>query len=169
MEVLMQTRNAAVLSLVVLSLAACAAPQPQVDIAAEEQAVRALSMRWLELDKAKDNAGIAALFADDGVMYREGAEPAVGSAAIQAALAAEDTQNPDETVEWTTDRVEVAPSGDLAVEQGTWTSTTPAAAGSTQASGKFLTVHRKVNGEWKVVADMSITTTPPPPSTTTGN
>ena len=74
----MQTRNA-VLSIMLIALVACAAPAPQVNAAAEEDAIRALSMRWLEVDKANDHAGVAALFAADGVIYRSEDEPAVGT------------------------------------------------------------------------------------------
>jgi uncharacterized protein (TIGR02246 family) len=167
-EVPMQTRKAAVFSLFVLALAACATPAPQVDTAADEQAVRALSMKWLELDRAKDHAGIAALFADDGVVYRGGEEPAVGAAAIQAAMAQEDARNPNEAVDWTTDKVEISSAGDIAIEQGSWSATGSGPAGNQQDRGRFLTVWRKVNGEWKVVADMSVSTVAPAAAATTG-
>jgi uncharacterized protein (TIGR02246 family) len=162
----MQTRNAAVLGLIVVALAACSAPPPQVDAAAEEQAIRALSMKWLELDKAKDHASIAALFADDGVLYREDIEPAVGPAAIQAALAQEDAKSPNEVSNWTVDSVEISSAGDIAVERGTWTATGSGPAGNAQDTGRYLTVWRKVNGEWKTAADMAISTTPAPATTT---
>lgn len=167
----MLIRNAALCATILVALTACAqAAPPQVDAAAEEQAIRALSAQWLTLDKAKDYAAMAALFADDGVLYREAMEPAVGTGAIQAAMAEEDARSPDETVEWTTDRVEVASAGDVAVEHGSWTSTTAGPASGASDRGKFLTTWRKVNGTWKVTGDISVSTTPTAaPPTTTAN
>ncbi|MGH7503241.1 MAG: YybH family protein [Longimicrobiales bacterium] len=163
----MQTRKAAVLSIIAIALAACSAPAPQVNAAAEEEAIRAMSMRWLELDRAEDHAGIAALFAADGVIYRDEDEPAVGTVAIQAALLEDDAGNPNEVVDWTTDKVEISSAGDMAVEHGTWTSTGSRPTGDGSSRGRFMTVDRRIDGEWKVVADMSVTTTPAPAVTST--
>lgn len=81
-------RRTASLLIMHLTLAACAATTaPRIDTAAEEQAVRAVSMGLLELVKAKDAAGIAALFAEDGIWYREHGDPLVGPTAIQAYFA----------------------------------------------------------------------------------
>lgn len=46
------------------------------------------------------------------------------------------------------DRIEVAASGDLAVERGAYQSPTD--------EGRYVTVYRKVGGAWKVAADMSV-------------
>jgi len=155
----MQRRNAALFTGFTLALAACAASAPAPDLSAEADAVRALSMRWLDLERSRDAAGVAALFATDGIIFRPQNEPVVGVAAIQEYMAAEYANNPTGTVEWTTDRVEVAASGDLASEYGTYSESSESGAGD---HGRFLTVYRKVNGEWKVAADMSSTTRPAP-------
>ena len=145
----------------VMLLSACASASPQADIATEEQAVRAVSSRWLELEKAKDGAGIAGLFADDGVMYRPEQDPIVGHAAIQAHLSKGFTERPQETSDWTTDRVDVAASGDLAVEHGSWATTgTP----DGDDRGWYVTEYRKVGTEWKVMADVAISTKPAAPA-----
>jgi uncharacterized protein (TIGR02246 family) len=168
-EASMQRRNAALFTWFALALAACTAPgatpsAPPVDLAAEGDAVRAISMRWLELERSKDAAGVAALFAADGIAFRAQHEPVVGNAAIQEYMAAEYAANPTSRVEWTTDRVEVAASGDLAAEYGTFSETSDSGEAD---NGKFVTVYRKVNGEWKVAADMSVSTKPAAPATTT--
>ena len=161
----MQRRNGALFTGIALALAACAAPSaPPVDLAAEADAVRAISMRWLELERGRDAAGVAALFAEDGVIFRPQNEPVVGIAAIQDYMATEYANNPTARVEWTTDRVEVAASGDLAVEYGTYSETSDSGAGD---SGKFMTAYRKVNGEWKVAGDMSASTKAAAPAMTT--
>jgi uncharacterized protein (TIGR02246 family) len=135
-------------------LSACATA-PQVDLTAEEEAVRAVSARWLQLEGAKDAAAIASLFTEDGAIYRENEEPMVGPAAIQAHMAKEYAAAPQASSSWSTDRVDIATSGDLAVERGAWTATgTP----DGDDHGWFVTLYRKVGEEWKVVADMSVST-----------
>lgn len=163
-------RNRAVpLLFVALATAACAAPAPAppaIDLAAEEQAVRAISMRWLELQNAGDMAGIAALFTADGALLREGKEPVVGHAAITADLTADKAENPSSVSNWATDRVEVAASGDLAVEYGTWSATGMGADGAGQDQGTYVTIYRKVDGVWLVAADASFSTKPAAPAMT---
>jgi uncharacterized protein (TIGR02246 family) len=151
----MSSRPVLYAAAVVLSSACAAAPQ--VDTAAEEQAVRAVSQQWLQAETARDAAAIAALFTDDGIVYREDREPVSGSTAIQAYMAQDFADDPQETASWTTDRVDVAASGDLAVEHGTWTST---GGKNGPDNGWYLTQYRKANDQWKVVADMSISTRP---------
>jgi uncharacterized protein (TIGR02246 family) len=151
---------------IALILTTCMPQQPKIDLKAEEEAVRAISMNWLELMKARDAAAIAALFADDGIVFSMNQEPLVGPAAIQANLAGDFAENPERVINWTTDRVDVAASGDLATEFGSWTESIPGPAGVEEDQGKYITVYRKVNGVWKVAGDMGISTKPVAGSTT---
>ena len=158
----MNFRNAVVLIWIGVFAVACAqsvqiSAGPDVDLAAEEAAVRALSARWLELETAKDSAGIAALFAGDGVLMRENQEPVVGTDAIEAFVRAEQAASSTTVVNWDTDRVEVSSSGDLAAEYGSWTVT---GDGELLDEGRYVAVYRKVGGEWKVSTDTSISTVP---------
>jgi uncharacterized protein (TIGR02246 family) len=132
----------------------------QVDLKTEEKAVRSISMKWLELHKNHDAAGVAALFATDGVEYSMNKEPVVGPAAIERLLIQDQKENPKEVVNWTTDRVEVSASGDLAVEYGSYTDTGSGLNGKETDQGKYITVYRKVNGTWKVTADIGNSTKP---------
>jgi uncharacterized protein (TIGR02246 family) len=129
-------------------------------MAAEEQAVRAISMQWLEYQNAKNIAGIAALFAEDGTLIREHEEPVVGQAAIEAHMTRNQTENPGRMSSWATDRVEVAASADLAAEYGTWSETGLGPNGTEEDHGRYVTIYRKVNGAWKVAADASLSTKP---------
>lgn len=168
----MQRRVAVPALCAAILLSACVSRTagPQVDVAAEEQAIRDRSMAWLQAAKAKDHAAEAAFFADDGMMFRENDPPQTGPAAVQQAFAAEAAEDPNGTVEWTTDAVHVAASGDLGYELGTYTSNSTGPNGPVTDTGKFVTVWKKVNGEWKVAADMSLSTVPEaPPTTTTSN
>jgi uncharacterized protein (TIGR02246 family) len=150
----------------VLLLGACAAQtQPTVDTAAAEAEVRDLSMRWLEFERNRDAAGIAALFAADGTMYREDQEPRVGNAAIQRYLESEYAENQAAVTDWTIDHIDVAASGDLVVERGTWSSRNAGPDGTGADSGRYVAVLRRIDGEWKYIADMSMSTTSAPAAT----
>lgn len=134
------------------------------DLAQEEQAIRAISLNWLELDKARDAAAQAGLFDQDSVVIRANQEPAVGQAAIQEAFAQNYEQNPSSVPDWSTDRVEIAASGDLAVEYGSWSFSNSGPDGTGSDHGKYVTVYRKVGGAWKVASDTSVSTKPLQPA-----
>jgi len=162
----MALRRALSLLLVGLVMAACA-PQaeetqeaPQIDLAAEEQAAGSVNVRWLAMANAKDTAGIAALFMTEGVLRSDTSEPAIGRAAIQASLDQDFAANPSRVNAWGADRILVAASGDLAVEFGSWNSTGGGADGTVDDWGKYVTVLRKVGGEWKIDTDSAYSTKP---------
>ena len=89
------TRALLLLSVTALLLPACKAGEKSgnniaevntaaaVNIGADEQAIRGNVDRWLQLVKAKDAAGIAALYAEDGAVMPPNAPAAKGRAAIQ--------------------------------------------------------------------------------------
>jgi uncharacterized protein (TIGR02246 family) len=149
--------------LIVLATA-CAAPPPPAppapDLAAAEAAIRAADARWLKAAQSRDAAGEAALFAADGIAYRAHNEPMVGPAAFQAYSEKNNAENPKATVNWTTDRIVVAASGDLAVQTGSAHVTGLGAKGAGEDRSRFVTVWKLVNGEWKVAHDIGSTTMP---------
>ena len=53
------------------------AEKKQVDLNTEEQAIREISKKWLQLEKKHDYTSAAALFADNGVLYRMNQAPVV--------------------------------------------------------------------------------------------
>lgn len=125
---------------------------PAGDVGEEEGAIREISSRWLELSEAQDPAGIANLFAEDGAVFWEDRPSASGKAAIQEFMALDFEDNPDLEGTFGPDRIDVAASGDLAVEQGAFR--------NQRNEGRYLTLYRKIGGEWKVQADMSVGTSP---------
>ncbi len=125
---------------------------PAVDMAAEEEGVRAMSAQWLEFSQDGDASGIAGLFAEDGALFWEDRPPTAGPAAVEEFMRRQFAEAPAEGAEFGPDRIHVAASGDLAVEQGTYSS--PA------NEGRYITVYKKVEDAWKVAADMSLDTSP---------
>jgi ketosteroid isomerase-like protein len=145
-----------VFAVVALAALAACAKQPTTNIAAEEQAVRDASAAWMKAVQAHDWAAAAANIAPGGMEFEEHAEPVVGPAAAQAAAEADWAKTPNASISWSTDKVVVAASGDLAYEVGSWTMTNE---GKTD-KGKFVTVWQKVGGAWKAAADIGVSTMP---------
>ncbi len=130
--------------------------EPQVDLAAEEQAVRQINAKWLELYRARDAEGIGALFVEDGWTVSGTDGLSEGRAAIIATASEDFQKNPDATADWDTKQVWVAASGDLAVERGWWSVDADGPSDEEEVKGEYLTVFTKVNGEWKVLADAAV-------------
>jgi uncharacterized protein (TIGR02246 family) len=124
-----------------------------VNIGADEQAIRGNVDRWLQLVKAKDAAGIAALYAEDGAVMPANAPIGKGRAAIQQAWASM-MRTPGFDLTFKPEQIVISSSGDMALDRGTYTLTV-APAGTTQTdTGKYVVVWRKIGGDWKAVADI---------------
>jgi ketosteroid isomerase-like protein len=156
MEVVMIRKARTVLVVAALAALAACAKQPTTDVAAEEQAIRDASAAWMKAVQARDWAAAAANFAPDGMSFPEHKEPIVGPAAAQAAAEAEWAGMPNASLSWTTDKVVVAASGDLALEMGSWSMTNE----GKEEKGKYVTVWQKVTGAWKAAADIGVNTMP---------
>ena len=127
-----------------------------VDLAADEQAIRKGSQDWLAAYRRRDVDGVIANYADDAVAVY-GGKVLTGRAAIRKNLEDElarvDKERPGFTPSWETTAVHVAQSGDLAYETGTYEDVWN--EGKSRERGQFLTVFRKVDGQWKVAQDMT--------------
>jgi len=156
----------AVLAALVLLVGGCSQPAPAPvagpDLASEERAIRDMDARWLQAAQAKDAAGEAAMFAEDGVAYREHVEPLAGPAAYQAYVTKFQADNPMVNVTWTTDAIRIADSGDLAVQTGEYHLTALGPRGDREDRGRYVTVWKKVGDAWKVAHDIGSTTMPGP-------
>jgi uncharacterized protein (TIGR02246 family) len=151
-------------AVLVLLVGACSQPAPapaaKADLASEEKAIRDMDASWLKAAQGRDASGEAAVFASDGVAYRQHLDPLVGPAGFQAYAAKEVTDNPKRNVMWSTDAIRIAESGDLAVQTGEYHFTGLGPKGDGEDTGRFVTVWKKENGEWKVAHDISSTTMP---------
>ena len=151
----MSPRQTFLVVLVIFFLGACAAPpaeEPGVDVAAEAQAIRDASSAWMVALQARDAATVDGFFAADvTAIFNE--EIHEGLAEVQAAREEEWASQPDSTITWTTTAVEVAASGDLACERGNWASDPDGAGEAPEEYGEYLTVWKKIDGEWKVLHD----------------
>jgi uncharacterized protein (TIGR02246 family) len=132
------------------------------DPAADEKQIRELAATWQRALLARDAVTQAHMFADDGVSYHDGQEPLVGPQAVLAWESRAVKSHPKAKITSTTDRIEISASGDLAVQTGEGQLTSLGENGEDQKvhRQRFVTVWKKVNGEWKVAHDMAVNTSP---------
>ena len=112
-------------------------------------------MTFLDFARQRDATASSTLFTEDAVLFRENAGPFIGIDAVRARLAQEyEDADPDMVQTSEVDFTEVAPSGDLAFQYGTWTTSVAGESGNEEDRGNYLTVYRKV------AIDSSLSTKP---------
>ncbi|MGD9810260.1 MAG: SgcJ/EcaC family oxidoreductase [Sphingobium sp.] len=124
-----------------------------VDAGADERAIRGQVDQWHKLIKAKDAAGIAGLYTEDGAVMPPNSPIGKGHSAIQQTWASM-LKIPGFDLTIIPEQIVVSSSGDMALDRGTYRLTvTP--DGTTQTdTGKYVVVWRKVGGDWKAAADI---------------
>jgi len=134
-----------------------------VDAARAAADVRATEVQWNAASAARDPARFASYYDADAVDIGPGSDPMHGPAAIQAGMT-EAFKDPNFSLTFAADRVEIAASGDMAYSQGHFTETETSAGAQAKLvqSGSYVTVYkRQADGSWKAVADIA---SPGPPS-----
>src|SRR5688572_23441900 len=124
-----------------------------VNVGADEQAIRGQVERWVQLVKAKDAAGIAALYAEDGAVMPPNAPIGKGRAAIQQTWASM-MQTPGFDLSITPDQIIVSSSGDMALDRGTYRLVVAPNGTAQTDTGKYVVVWRKIGSDWKAAADI---------------
>jgi uncharacterized protein (TIGR02246 family) len=137
-----------------VALAAACATTMRVDRASEEQRIRELSQQALRAAQSKDAATFASFYADDAVVMNANQPAIQGREAIRR-MAVEMFSLPNLAFSFTPTRIEVAERGDLAYETGTYRFAADMPGGRLDDLGKFLTVWKKVGGEWKIASDIN--------------
>jgi uncharacterized protein (TIGR02246 family) len=132
------------------------APAPPPDTRkADEAAIRAASAEWSKASQAKDLDKAVSYYADDAVDFVDKGALVRGKDAIR--LVWKEIVAPTApTLSFTTTFVEVARSGDIAYEYGTYELTTTGKKGKPSVEkGKYVTVWKKqANGAWKSALDI---------------
>lgn len=142
----------------VLLFAACA---PAVDYVAEEERIRALDQQWVDAVAAGDTTTIGNLYAEDGYFMAPNMPQAQGRVAIREAWAALFAL-PNAQLTFGPTEVEVAQAGDMAYDIGTYDLAFDGPEGRVEDDGKYVVVWRKIEGEWKAVADIFNSNHPAP-------
>lgn len=146
-------------------LAGCTqSSKPAVNVAEVESIIRATDAQWLATVKTRDAEKSAAFWSDDATILPPDAPPIVGKQAIRAYVAGA-FASPDFSINWNTDKVVVAASGELAYSTGSdvFTFRTP--------ENKLVSVHtngivvwkKQSDGSWKAAIDIWNADAPPKP------
>lgn len=125
---------------------------------ADRRAIREISEGWLRNARSRNAAAITTHFAPHAVVLQSGRAPIVGPDAIRADIEADWGRNPDFTIDWESTSLTVATSGDLAWERGTWTFDPDGPGPREQTAGAFVTIYEKIDGDWKIAADVGVST-----------
>ena len=143
---------AAILSL----LAGCnGGSDGSADARAIEQQLRAQEERWQSDYASRDLSRLESHYAADGAIASPGAPLATDAASRRAALEPV-TRDPNLQMEFASDEVRVASSGDLAYTRGQFRmqSTDPTSGQPRTDRGSYITVWEKQqDGSWKAVED----------------
>src|SRR3954471_1229419 len=140
----------------ILFLAACAQPaaeptKPAADPAKEEAAIRATDDQWKAAIKSRDAAKTASFWADDAKLNFAGMPPMANHADILKFVEGA-FKDKNFTVDWTTDKIEVAASGDLAYETAIETATsTQGKKVMTSKSRNIVIWKKQADGNWKAI------------------
>lgn len=139
--------------------ASCARPpeKPTFNAARAVDAIRADEVQWNADYKSGDPGKVVTHFAPDATVMFPDQAPVSGLEAIRAA-AARTMDDPAFSLTFSSDKVDVAASGDLAVSRGAFTlkATNPATKAVNSSTGSFVTVYKpQPDGSWKAIWDIA--------------
>ena len=103
---------------------------------------------------AKDIEKTAGFFAEDGIIMPAQSVSIAGRKNIQEWFGLWLT-NPDVTSTFRPETIEVAISGDIAYDKGTFYYLMENKKYRVEDSGKYVIVWKKIEGEWKAILDIS--------------
>jgi uncharacterized protein (TIGR02246 family) len=127
------------------------------DASKDADAIKAGEVQWNQDWKARALEPLVGHYAHDAVVMAPGIAPARGSDDIRAALT-QILTDPNFTLTFAPDKVNVAGSGDLAYSEGKYsqTATDPKTHKVTHETGTYVTVYHKADdGAWKAVEDIN--------------
>jgi ketosteroid isomerase-like protein len=130
-----------------------AAPNPA--LRSEENAIREQCKCWSAMAEKKDQNGFLSFYAPDAVVLPQGFPAATDANSIRQVF--EHLMSlPGFALTFGTTRVEVASSGDLAAETGSYRLTANDESGKPQTQhGKYMVAWKKQpDGQWKALFDM---------------
>jgi len=156
----MSRRRHGYAALLVLLVAPACATTPRVDPRSEEEAIRELDRRWVREVAAKNVSGVVDLYAEDGMMLAPNAPPARGKAALTAAFTDLMREGNELSFSFEPTQITVAAAGDVAHDIGTYRISMDTPGGRINDNGKYITLWKKIDGKWKVAADMFNTDMP---------
>ncbi|MEY8831448.1 DUF4440 domain-containing protein [Sedimentitalea sp. XS_ASV28] len=119
----------------------------------DAQAIQAIHKEWAELIAEKDSAAIGTLYAENAVLMAPGEPVVEGAKAIEARWARQLTLDGFD-FSLTPQQLVVSSSGDLAHDRGSYDFAATLPQGAITDTGKYVLVWQKIDGDWKVIADI---------------
>ncbi|MEP6550802.1 MAG: DUF4440 domain-containing protein, partial [Gemmatimonadales bacterium] len=153
------TRHLALVPLLSLALATLASTAA-IAQTKEEKAVRAQSDAWQLAFASRDVDRIMSFHTADAMVMASNSPLATNAADMRKGYAGM-VGLPNLDLHWTPTRIEVV-NPSRAIEYGTWTDSYDGPNGKVNDAGNYLTVWKKVNGQWKVAIDAPVSSMPIP-------
>lgn len=145
-----------VLVLALAAMSGCAAnppATPAVDQAAIGAKIDSLNTVYIGAVGSRDTTALVNLYTDDAHMMPANMARADGHDAIHKSWAGV-LAMPGLDLKFTSNTKVVSEAGDMAVDLGTYTFAANGPKGKPMTdNGKYVTVWKKVNGEWKILVD----------------
>lgn len=136
-----------------LLAAALAGCTTMADRNSEAAKIAALNKAWLDLVARRDAQAIGRLYAEDGAILPADQPIAIGPKEV-AGVWAGFLKLPSFTLNFRTTKLDIAKSGDLASDLGTYSLAFDDGKRRVRDVGKYVVVWKKVDGKWKVAADI---------------
>ena len=141
-----------------IALGGCA--PATVSTATDAQTIRSLGNDWQRAIAARDVDRIVALHAPNAISMSSNMPAAIGSTAIRGAYAGL-VNLPGLSLVWVPTSVDVV-SPTVANEYGTYTMSFDGPQGKINDRGNYSTVWHKIDGQWRVATDATVSSTPFP-------
>jgi ketosteroid isomerase-like protein len=117
-----------------------------------EAAIREQETRWRDVLAKRDTAAIRSFYTEDGVYAPDNAQMAYHGRDSVSARWSRELGRPEFRLERTPGRIDVASSGDLAQEVGTYVVRLVRDGKPYEGHGNYMTAWRKEGGDWKIAA-----------------
>ena len=139
------------------AMSGCAGNNPPATPAVDQTAIGAkidsVNTAYIGAVTARDTALLVSLYADDAHMMPANMARADGHDAIRKGWV-EVLSMPGLDLKFVSNSKTVSEAGDMVVDLGTYTFTANGPKGKPMTDkGKYVTVFKKVNGEWKIFVD----------------
>ena len=148
-----------------LALVAACAPAVMISPVETETAIRARSAEMLRAVQARNTEVVVAAYGPDAVFMLPNQPAVSGHEGIRRSWT-EFFALPNSRVTWQTTGVDVASSGELATEYGTYQVSFDSPGGPVTDRGTYVTVWRRSGNEWFIVRDIVTSSQPMPQATT---
>ena len=156
----MRTSERATFAVALASLIFTACAPALVNQQTDEQAIRAISADWQRAIVARDVDRIVGFHAPDAVAMMANSPLASGPAAIRAAYTGM-LGMPGMSLTWVPTKIDVV-SPTVATDIGTYTMAYNGPQGRVTDRGNYTTIWHKIDGQWRVAVDASVSSMPLP-------